>query len=133
MLDCMTRQWDAYLAHFQSLDPKKQADFLARQGYPRLAELLAHFAAWWQVGMEVIRHHQSDPAYQHPAMDVDAFNSAVIQRVKQLSDEEARAEFEVVRVKFIDFVNGLSDADLDNPKINRQLQIEIINHLAEHQ
>ena len=46
---------------------------------------------------------------------------------------EVRAEFDTVRAGFLEFVHNLSDADFANPKINRQLQIEVIDHLAEHQ
>lgn len=130
---CLTTEWDMYLEEFeQKTDAEKQA-FLVRQGYPRLAELLAHFTAWWQVGMDVIRHHQADPDYQHPAMDVDAFNQAVIAKVSVVSDADVRAEFETVRTELLGFVCALSGADLANSRINRQLQIEVIEHLREHQ
>ena len=130
---CLHIDWEAYLARFERMSDAEKQTFLARQGYPPFAELLAHLAAWWQVGMDVIRHHQSDPDYHHPQMDVDAFNRAVIDRVRGTSESDVRAEFESVRAHLIMFVTALSAADLANPKINRQLQIEIINHLAEHQ
>ena len=130
---CLQIDWDAYLASFDAMPEIEKAAFLARQGYPTFAALLAHLTAWWRVGMQVIRHHQSDPEYHHPQMDVDAFNQAVIDRVSGLSETVVIAEFKAARQELLDFVNNLSDADLANPKINLQLLIEVIEHLEEHQ
>lgn len=130
---CLEIDWDAYLAQFNALPDGGKKEFLLRQGYPSFAALLAHLTAWWQVGMQVIRHHQSDPDYHHPQMDVDAFNQAVIDSVSGLSDAVVIAEFKAASQELLDFVNNLSDADLANPKINLQLLIEVIEHLEEHQ
>jgi hypothetical protein len=115
------------------LSPIAQEQFLARQGYPSFRSLLAHLVGWWHVGIEVIRHHQADPDYVHPQMDVDAFNNAIIARVQAQYDAEIFADFEVARLKMLDLVASLSDADLANPKINLQLLIEVVEHLEEHQ
>lgn len=130
---CLQIDWDAYLASFDAMPEIEKAAFLTRQGYPTFAALLAHLTAWWRVGMQVIRHHQSDPEYHHPQMDVDAFNQAAIDRVSGLSDAVVIAEFKAAQRELADFVNNLSDADVANPKINRQLKIEVIDHLEEHQ
>jgi hypothetical protein len=66
-------------------------------------------------------------------MDVDAFNLAAVTRVSGLSESEVLAEFHTVRETLVAFVKDLSGAELANPKINRQLVIEIIEHLHEHE
>jgi hypothetical protein len=56
-MDTITRQsvitllnedWAEYVARFQKLPSSAQAAFLEKQGYKRLADLLAHIAAWWK-------------------------------------------------------------------------------------
>jgi hypothetical protein len=132
-IHCLTTEWDTYLKEFEQKTDVEQRSFLAHQGYPRFADLLAHFTAWWYVGMQVIRHHQTDPDYQHPALDVDAFNNPVIQKVRETPDADVRVNFETVRAELIRFVKELSDTEVANPKINRQLRIEVVDHLREHE
>lgn len=133
LIQSLSVDWVAYCARFEAFSTAEQEQFLARQGYPSFRSLLAHLVGWWRVGMEVIRHHQADPAYSHPQMDVDGFNNAIIARVQALSDAEVYADFEVTRRQMLDLVASLSDADLANPKINLQLLIEVVEHLEEHQ
>ena len=72
LIRCLTIEWDAYLERFEELPEGVKQEFLALQGYPSFSALLAHMLAWWRLGMQVVRHHQSDPEYTHPAVDVDA-------------------------------------------------------------
>jgi len=130
---CLAQEWGQYISRFEQLSEREQQEFLLKQGYPSLKSLLAHLAAWWRVGIEVVRHHQSDPDYNHPSMDVDDFNNAVIARAEGMPDAEVLKDFETARRQMLDLVASLSDTDLANPKINRQLLIEIIEHLREHE
>ena len=133
LIRCLTMEWDEFIARFNGLPPQDQQDFLVRQGYPTFKALLAHMAAWWRVGIGVVQHHLTDPNYIHPQMDVDAFNKAAIARVEAIAEEEVLTDFERTRYSMLDLVASLSDAELANPKINRQLLIEIIEHLHEHE
>lgn len=133
LVRCLTVEWDAYIALFTGLSPQEQQSFLIRQGYPTFAALLAHMAAWWRVGIGVVQHHLSDPNYTHPQMNVDAFNNAVIARVEGIPAAEVLTDFETVRRQMFDLVSSLSDAELANPKVNRQLLIEVVEHFHEHE
>ena len=133
VLDYLVVKWPAFVRDALALPEAQRAAWLHRQGYARAADLLAHVAAWWRLGMQVIEHHRTDAEYQHPPMDVDAFNLAVVTRVSGLSEAEVVADFNTARENLVAFVNGLSDAELANPKINRQLYIEVIEHLHEHE
>ena len=62
VLDLLAGDWAEYVARFQALPPAAQAAFLQQQGYQRLADLLAHIVAWWEVGMQAIPRYQFDPA-----------------------------------------------------------------------
>jgi hypothetical protein len=133
VLDYLEVKWPAFVRDALALPEAQRAAWLHRQGYARAADLLAHVAAWWRLGMQVIAHHRTDADYQHPPMDVDAFNLAAVTRVTGQSEADVLADFHMAREALVAFVNGLSDAELANPKINRQLVIEIIEHLHEHE
>ena len=133
LIRCLTVEWDDYIARYKGLSPQEKQSFLNRQGYPTFEALLAHMAAWWRVGIGVVQHHLSNPNYIHPQMDVDAFNNAVIAKVEGIPAAEVLADFEKTRRQMLDLVASLSDADLATPKINRQLLIEVVEHLHEHE
>jgi hypothetical protein len=132
LVQCLTLEWEEFITRFEQLSAQEKRAYLDQQGYPRFADLLAHFGAWWKLGMVVIHHLQVDPDYHHPHIDVASFNAEVIQSARNRSEVEVRAEFEQVRQELLVFLETLSDEDLANPRINRQLQIELIDHLAEH-
>ena len=133
VLQYLEVKWPAFVGDALALPEAQRAAWLHRQGYARLADLLAHVAAWWRLGMQVISHHRVDADYQHPPMDVDAFNLEAVTRVSELPDSEVLADFNTARETLLAFVRGLSDSELANPKINRQLYIEVIEHLHEHE
>ena len=131
-LDALTKQWGAYVLTFQYLSEAKQAEFLQRQGYHRLADLLAHVTAWWDLGMKSIRRYQSDPGYQGASIDVDAFNATAVENAKELEEGDVIRAFERARVDFLELVATLSDEDWKNPKISQRIHIELIGHYQEH-
>lgn len=139
IIDCVTVleylevKWPAFIRDALALPDAQRSAWLHRQGYSRAADLLAHVAAWWRLGMQVIVHHRVDPEYQHPPMDVNAFNLEAVTRVSGLSEAHVLADFNTARETLVAFVNGLSDAEITNPKINRQLYIEVIEHLHDHE
>jgi hypothetical protein len=133
VLDYLEVKWPAFVRDALALPEAQRSAWLLQQGCARMVDLLAHVAAWWRLGMQVIDHHRTDADYQHPPMDVDAFNLEAVTRVSGQSEAEVLADFNTARETLVAFVNSLSDAELANPKINRQLVIEIIEHLHEHE
>jgi len=132
ILEYLEQHWGKYNADFHEMSPEGKTEFLHRQGYRRFADLLVHFNAWWEVGMRVIETYRLDPDYQPPAVDVDAFNAAAVERVRELTEEQVVQLFEETRGIFIELVNRLSDDDFRNLKLAKQLEIELVNHLEEH-
>ncbi len=132
VMEYLEVKWPAYVRDVLALPEAQRSAWLQRQGYSRAADLLAHVAAWWRLGMQVITHHRADADYQHPPMDVDAFNLEAVTRVSEQSEADVLADFNTARETLIAFVHSLSDAELANPKINRQLYIEVIDHYNEH-
>ena len=132
VLDLLAGDWADYVARFQALSPAAQAAFLQQQGYKRLADLLAHIVAWWEVGMDSIQRYQSDPAARQPEIDIDSFNARAVEQVRNVSGIEEILVVEEVRRKFIDLTWQLSDCDFQDERILTQFKWELINHLEEH-
>ena len=132
-LDYLNDHWGSYVKTYQWMTAEDQHEFMQRQGYATFANLMAHFTAWWELGMRVIEIKQRDPSYFYPEFDVDEFNAAAVAGAINLTEAEVLQKFEETRLKFIDCVNHLSEEDFHNPNIIRQLDIELVGHLQEHQ
>jgi hypothetical protein len=132
VLAILTKEWGNYVSQFQSLSPEEQSAFLKKQGYQRLADLLAHIAAWWEVGLQAIENFQTDPETRQPEIDVDSFNARAVENVRNATESEVIQSFEKMRRKFVDCVANLSENDFQNEKIVNQIKMELINHLEDH-
>jgi hypothetical protein len=132
VLDLLTGDWADYIGRFQVLPPAAQAAFLKQQGYQRLADLLAHIVAWWEVGMQTIPRFQADPAARSLEIDVDSFNAQAVEQVQALTDAEEIQVFEAARRKFIDLTSQLSEDDFKDERILTQYKWELVNHLEDH-
>ena len=133
MLDLLAGDWADYVSRFQALTPAEQAAFLRQQGYERLADLLAHIVAWWEVGMQAIPRYQSEPAARLAEIDVDSFNARAVQQVRAVSDGEEIRVFEAARQKFADLIMQMTTDDFKDERIVTQIKWELVNHLADHQ
>jgi hypothetical protein len=132
VLELLAGDWADYVPRFQALPPAAQAVFLQQQGYGRLADLLAHIVAWWEVGMQAIPRYQDDPAAQLAEIDVDSFNARAVQKVRTVSDGEEIRAFEAARRKFSDLVMEMTGEDFKDERILTQIKWELVNHLADH-
>jgi hypothetical protein len=132
VLDLLAGDWANYVTRFQALPPAAQTAFLEQQGYKRLADLLAHIIAWWEVGLEAIPRYQGNPAARLAEIDVDSFNARAVEQVRAVSESDEIKVFEDVRRKFVDVVKQLSDDDFKDERILTQIRWELVNHLADH-
>ncbi len=132
VLAVLTRDWGSYIGKFQSLSPETQAAFLKKQGYQKLADLLAHIAAWWEVGLQAIENFRTDLDARQPEIDVDPFNARAVEKVRNATDGEVIQAFEKMRRKFVDCVTNLSENDFQDERIVNQIKMELINHLEDH-
>ncbi len=131
-LDLLQGDWADYVPRFEGLPLPEQAAFLERQGYKRLADLLAHVVAWWQEGMQSIRRFKDDPAARPPEIDVDSFNARAVEKVRSVSDAQEIQVFEKARLEFIEMVKELSEADFKDERVLNQIRWELVNHLEDH-
>ncbi len=132
VLDLLARDWANYVTHFQALPPAAQAAFLQQQGYKRLADLLAHIVAWWEVGLQAIPRFQNDPTARLEEIDVDSFNARAVEQVRAVSNADEISLFEATRRKFAEVVQHLSDTDFKDERILTQIKWELVNHLEDH-
>jgi hypothetical protein len=132
VLNLLNGDWADYVARFQGLTPSVQAAFLERQGYKRLADLLAHIVAWWDVGLQAIQRYKRDPAARQTEIDVDSFNARAVEKVRAVTEAEEIKIFEAARRKFVETVQTLSDDDFKDERILNQVRWELVNHLADH-
>ena len=132
VLTVLNEEWGNYVGKFKSLSPEAQAVFLEKQGYKRLADLLAHIAAWWEQGLLALMSYKSDPDASQPEMDVDAFNANAVEKVRGLSEAEVVQSFEKMRRKFAGVISELSDDDFQDERITNQIRMELVNHLEDH-
>jgi hypothetical protein len=131
-LDALQNEWGTYVERFHSLAPQERAAFLEKQGYRRFADLLAHIMAWWQDGIGCIGRYKIDRGFEHPAIDVDVYNARAVEKVAGRGESEVIADFESMRRKFVDCVGALGDADLQDGRIAKQLEMELLGHYEEH-
>ena len=134
VLATLQNDWATYAERFHHLSPEAQATFLARQGYARLADLLAHITAWWTEGSRAIEDLLIDPdAVKHlKDYDVDAFNAQAVSSVRELEETAVIESFEAMRQRMVRLVMSLPEAAFQQKRLADRLRIEVIGHYAEH-
>lgn len=132
ILDGLEQGWKSYTQRFLRLSMQEQTAFLQRQGYARLGDLMAHITAWWRESIPAIERMQTDPNFQSPDVDVDAFNARAVAAAAKMTDDEIMAFFDATRQKFTELVQRLPDTAFEDARIQWRLNIEIIGHLEEH-
>jgi hypothetical protein len=132
ILTQLTGSWAGFVDGICALPEYGRQAYLAKQGYARVADLLAHLIGWWRLGMDNIERYQADPSYQPGPIDVDAFNAAAVAGAAGRSDTLLQAEFEAARQGFAAFIQALPEAALDDPRVQRQIDMELFGHYGEH-
>jgi hypothetical protein len=131
-LDALQNGWATYVSRFNKRPPDLQAEFLKKQGYVRLADLLGHVVAWWEEGEKIITGILMDPAYRWEEYDIDAFNARAIKRFSKLDEADVVNSFNLARISFVALVTNLPDEAFANKKILSWLHADVIEHLQDH-
>lgn len=132
LLEKLELGWTALVRDFLSLSLEEQEEYLRCQGYPSFSSFLAHINAWWTRAFALIENYKGDMEFEAPPVEVDGFNAAVVKYARNLSEARSIQAFDASREELIDLISRLSDDELSEPRIARQLEIEIVSHLAEH-
>jgi len=124
--------WGELPAKFQQLSPDQQKHYLTCQGYQSFTDLLAHITAWWERGMLLIEHYRADADFIASAVDVDQFNALAVAEAHGKSEDEILKAFTESRQRFHDLVLQLDTEKQIDPRIIRQIEMELIAHYQEH-
>jgi hypothetical protein len=132
VLAVLTDGWGNYVRQFEALSPQAQAAFLEKQGFARLADLLAHILAWWEVGLANIQTYKADPHSRQPEIDVDSFNAAAVEKARTKTEREIVLAFEEMLGRITEVVSDLPETDFQDARILNQLRMEFVGHLDDH-
>jgi hypothetical protein len=131
-LVCLENDWPSLVKRVNSLPPREKEIFLDRQGFAGLSDLLSHIVAWWGEALANIQSVEKDADFKTRTYDVDRFNAEAI-KAKYGKDEEAVIrEFEDARKRLMEAVSALTETQMANGEIQKQLYWMITNHCAEH-
>jgi len=131
-LDILQNDWAVYVERFQCLSPAAQVEFLTRQGYGSLTDLLAHILAWWEEGQRVIISLRDDPSFVPPDYDVDTFNAQAVERFHQWAEPDIIKSFDQARAGWLNFIENLPTNTFQNQQIVYRLYLELVYHMQEH-
>jgi hypothetical protein len=131
-LDALQNGWATYADRFYALTTDAQAEFIKKQGYIRLADLMGHVTAWWEEGEKIIAGILADSGYRWEEYDIDAFNARSIERFHELDEPDVLNSFNLARISFVALVTDLPEEAFINKKVLIWLNAVIIEHLQEH-
>jgi hypothetical protein len=131
-LDMLQREWVAYTGHFHALGQEQQKAFLAKQGFARFRDLLAHIIGWWEEVIQVIDATAKNPAYQTPEKDTDAFNAELVELFGKLDEADVWKKYELTRAALIELVINLSDEIYDHKEVQAWIRSDVIEHYFDH-
>jgi hypothetical protein len=132
ILEAVENGWGKYVEKVHSLPVNTQAEFIQRQGYARLSDLLGHVIAWWEVAIPRIPVLLADPDCPGQEFDVDRFNAEAVARFRDYDERTMIALFESTRKNLYNLIVNLPTDALRNPRVNERLYMETIGHLSEH-
>ena len=132
VIDALENGWGSYVGRYRSLSKGAQDEFVRKQGYARLSDLLAHVVAWWEMAIPRIPEILADPDCPEREVDVDRFNAAAVEHFQACDEETMICTFEATRKAMIDLVMSLPENAFQIKRINDRLYIETRGHLSEH-
>jgi len=125
-------EWGWYPDKFHRLPPDEQAEFLKRQGYASLHDLLAHVEVWWEEAEGIIRDTIAKRERPRRKYDFDEFNAASLARFKDTSKAELLKQYETERKQMMALVSSLTDEQMKNRRVHGWLDAVLLGHLKEH-
>lgn len=132
VVDMLENEWAAYLEDFRRLDEERKKDFLSKQGFATLHNLLAHVVGWWEEGARIITGIMDSPAFTWEPHDVDAFNRELVRKFETWSDDDLLRHYESVRLAMIELVAELPEDAFLNRDIEGWLRDDMVEHYDEH-
>jgi len=132
VVDMLENHWATYIEDFNRLEPEKQKEFLSKQGFDHLHDLLAHIIGWWEEGARIINGILNSPAFTWQNPEIDALNKEFTQKFSTWSDDDLFKHYEGVRLALIDLVERLPEDAFLNKDIENWLAEDVVEHYDEH-
>lgn len=131
-LDMLENDWRTYIEDYQRLEPEKQKEFLAKQGFHNFHDLIAHIIGWWEEGARIINGILHSPAFTWQDPDTEAFNIELTRKYSAWSDGDLFEHYESVRLALIDLVHSLPEDAFLNRDIEAWLADDVVKHYDDH-
>jgi len=132
VMDMLKNEWATYIEDFNRLDDEKKKEFLSKQGFESLHDLLAHVIGWWEEGVRIIAGILDSPAFTWESHDADAFNAELVKKYSKWSDQDIITHYGSVRVVLLELTAELPDDAFLNKDIEGWLVDDVVSHYDEH-
>ena len=132
VMDMLKNEWATYIDEFNALDEGKKKEFLSKQGFESLHDLLAHVIGWWEEGARIIAGILDSPGFTWESHDADAFNAELVKKYSKWSDQDVITHYESVRVVLLELTAELPDDAFSNRDIEEWLTDDVVGHYDEH-
>lgn len=132
VIDMLENEWATYIEDFDRLDEEKKKDFLAKQGFESLHDLLAHVTGWWEEGARIIAGIIDSPSFSWERRDADAYNVELIKKYSKWADGDLFRHYNTVRVVLLELTAELPVDAFQNRDIEEWLADDVIGHYDEH-
>ena len=131
-LDMLQREWASYADNFHAMKEDEQKAFLAKQGFPRFRDLIAHIIGWWEEGIQIIDATAKNPAYRAPEKDTDSSNADLVELFGTLDEADVWKKYELTRAALIELVINVPDETYDHKEVQAYLRSDVIEHYFDH-
>ncbi len=125
-------EWGVYPARFGALSQDEQAEFLKKQGFSSMHDILAHVGVWWEEAEGIIRDTLEKRERPRRKYDFDEFNAASIARFRDTPDDEFLRWYEAQRERMISLVSSIDAEQMKMRRVHGWLDAVTLFHLKEH-
>ena len=125
-------EWGAYPDRFHALPPQEQAEFLKKQGFSSLHDLLAHVGVWWEEADGIIRDALNQVERPRRKYDFDEFNAASLRRFQGTSEADLLKWYESQRRQMAALVSSIEAEKMKIRRVHGWLDAVTLFHLKEH-
>ena len=132
VIDILENEWAEYVENFQRLDAKQQTEFLSKQGFGNLHDMLAHIIGWWEEAARITLGITDSPSFTWTDPNTDEFNLELTKKYLSWSDDDLFKHYETVRMALIDLVADLPDDAFLNKDIESWLASDVVSHYDDH-
>ena len=132
VVDMLENEWATYIEDYNDLDDEKKKEFLSKQGFDSMHDLLAHVIGWWEEGARIITGIMDSPSFTWENPDADAYNRDLVKKFGAWSADDLSQHYESVRLAMLDLTAELPDDAFLNNDIEAWLRDDVVGHYDEH-